>query len=280
MFLLSLAPRKHWVSLLLLSLVTLGTNINLAASFTIGVIGSSGRVGSRIVENMSEKLTKNASNICVKEIHRYSLQNHLCREHDHGGVFTNLDVLVCCLGSGHLTSKKSFNIDGQLIQKVINRAHQEGINHICLLSSIGVDDFDTKWDEQTKKTFDIKEFISDKPGNMRPEVLHWKRESEEHLRATTGITSREEKLMTHSILRLPYYILTGTTKNQATKCHEFPSGTFSAMPQKDISVSLDSVAQYVSDDILRASMLIQKGYREIIGSKTVELSGVITSTCR
>lgn len=260
---------------LMISVLIFGVNISITSSFTIGVVGANGRIGSRIVKCMSERLTKNASNIHLKEIQRYSLQNHLCRHHDHSGVFSNLDVLVCCLGSGHLTSKKSFNIDGKLIQQVISRAHEEGVHHICLISSIGVDDFDTTWDDESKSAFGITECVTDKPGNMRPEVLHWKRESEEHLRATSAITSRKDKLMTHSILRLPYYIPADkdTAKCQAnkSKCCDCPPGTFSALPRPDVSISLDTVVQYASDDILRASMLIQNGYRRLIGSKTVEL---------
>eukprot|EP00547_Thalassionema_nitzschioides_P001682 CAMPEP_0194212450 /NCGR_PEP_ID=MMETSP0156-20130528/12345_1 /TAXON_ID=33649 /ORGANISM="Thalassionema nitzschioides, Strain L26-B" /LENGTH=280 /DNA_ID=CAMNT_0038940279 /DNA_START=21 /DNA_END=860 /DNA_ORIENTATION=+ len=234
-------------------------------AFTVGVVGANGRLGSRVVNRLSQILQQEhfqSHKIQLKEIWRERLHKEYLANNNG---FTDIDLLVCSLGSGHLASRESFEVDGLLVQKVISKAHKGGTKHVCLLSSIGVDDFDTEWGSDTADSFSIQNFITDKPNNSRPEVLHWKRETKIHLRALFSRSKRVEsnqKRMTHSILRLPHYVLSRT---------KLP-GHHITLPRSDLFACEKSIVDFIIRDVLRVSGLHLHGKGDIIRSTTTELS--------
>eukprot|EP00931_Biecheleriopsis_adriatica_P092051 TRINITY_DN65883_c0_g1_i1.p1 TRINITY_DN65883_c0_g1~~TRINITY_DN65883_c0_g1_i1.p1 ORF type:complete len:266 (-),score=42.08 TRINITY_DN65883_c0_g1_i1:225-1022(-) len=193
-----------------------------APKMHVAVVGASGRLGQHIVR----KLRRN-KDCCTLSLSREHLNRYLAAE----GSFRRVDALVIALGSGHFRSETSQQIDGDLAQQVIKHARDAGVGHVILLSSVGVDDF-RPWSQDMLEEKGVAATIADSFEGIRPEFLHWKRETEITLRATA--------VLNHTIVRLVHNI--HVCDNHIAV--PFPAGIFAA--STNAALSLDGLVRFVA----------------------------------
>ena len=220
----------------------------------VAVVGGSGRLGRVIRSSLSSR----PSSLPARSIERLELDERLRTKQS----FEGFQALVIALGSGHFASTRAFECDGLLVQAVIAAACQSpSVETVILVSCFGVDDF-SHWTRDELAAHGVVSAMSDAPGCTRPEVLHWKRESEMALRAATTTASSTTK---HLIVRCPPTLDFDGKPAAAGVVVPCDPGTHGARAKERASAA--GVAGFVGGAI----------HRHLSG--TVELSSSLTASC-